>query len=326
MKTNTLYSFVVILVLLSGCQANVVTPQSSLFANAELTPFATITVTPTVTSTPSDAPTSTLAPTSTPTPLIYTVKAGETLFEIAANYGISTQSLQAANPNVNPYLLSEGMTLVIPGGQGEAGIQDTPASTPYPLVASEPNCAPALSGGMYCFAALINKQPLMAVNISAEFTLSDLESGEVLKRDALVPFTRLESGGELPLFAYFEPPVFANPVASLTLKTATSVNQNGTPTVLQAAVIVVNDPGVVIATDGLSAIVNPNLTFSSSDGQGGRISVAAVAYDEKGLVVGIRRYESKNAIASSESVTFTLNIYSIGGRIERVELFGEINP
>jgi LysM repeat protein len=312
--------------LLTSCQVNAVTPQSSLFGNADLTPFATTTLTPTFTSTSYDAPTATFAPTFTPTPLIYTVKEGETLFEIAANHGISTKSLQDANPNVNPYLLSEGMTLVIPGAQAEVGTQEAPGSTPYPLVVSEPNCSPSLSGGMYCFATLINEQPFMAGNISAEFALTDPVSGEVLKHNALVPLTRLASGGELPLFAYFEPPIFASPVARLTLKTATNVIQNGTPTPLQAAVLVVNDPGVAIAADGLSAVLNPSVTLNSANGQGGRLMVAAVAYNEKGQVVGIRRYESKNAVGSGESVTFTLNIYSIGGIIESVELFGEINP
>lgn len=327
MKTHWLTVFTIIIaVILSGCQAGEETQAPSLFGGAELTPFATTTLTPTITSTPYDAPTATHAPTITPTPFIYTVKANDVMFSIAARNGISIESLKAANPDVNPYLLTEGMKLVIPGIQDPAGTQAAPVSTPYPILLSDPNCAPALSGGMYCFANLINEQPLMARNISAEFILTDPASGNTLTRDALVPLNRLPSGGELPLFAYFESPVFANPVVSLRLITATSLEPNGTLTPLQSAVVVVTDPGVVIAPDGLSAVVNPVVIINGAEGLSGRMMVAAVAYDDQNQVVGIRRYESKDAISVGENVTFRLNIYSIGGRIERIEFFGEINP
>lgn len=327
MKTHWFPVFTIFVVLLlSGCQAYQATQTVSLFGGAELTPFETKTSTPTNTSTPDNAPTATLAPTITPTPFVYTVKDNDTMFTIAARYGISTEALKAANPEVNPYLLTAGMKLVIPGAQVAAATQAAPASTPYPIVLGDPNCAPSLSGGMYCFATLVNEQPLMAGNISAEFTLTNPASGETLTRDALVPLNRLPSGGELPLFAFFEVPVFSEPVVSLKLLTATGVGQNGTPTPLQSAMVTVTEPGVMIAPDGLSAVVNPVVTLNGAEELSGRMMVAAVAYDDQNRVVGIRRYESKDAVSAGENVTFRLNIYSIGGRIERIEFFGEVNP
>lgn len=49
--------------------------------------------------------------------LTYTVKANDTLWDIAAAYGISVDALTAANPSLDPQLLHEGQVLVIPGGQ-----------------------------------------------------------------------------------------------------------------------------------------------------------------------------------------------------------------
>lgn len=47
----------------------------------------------------------------------YTVKANDTLWDIAAAFDISVDALTAANPDLDPQLLHTGQTLVIPGRQ-----------------------------------------------------------------------------------------------------------------------------------------------------------------------------------------------------------------
>ena len=54
------------------------------------------------------------APTRRTTPLNYTIKAGDSLSAIAAQYGISTAALMAANGITNPNLLTVGQIIVIP--------------------------------------------------------------------------------------------------------------------------------------------------------------------------------------------------------------------
>jgi LysM repeat protein len=44
------------------------------------------------------------------------VKQGDTMLGIAFRFGISLDELQAANPKVNPRILSVGAVLVIPMG------------------------------------------------------------------------------------------------------------------------------------------------------------------------------------------------------------------
>lgn len=320
------------MVCLTSCQKVEPTQQViSLFPGQELTPFATSTSTPTVTSTPVDAPTTTLAPTMTPTPITYTVKGSETMWEIAARYGLTNDQIKSANPSIDPYLLAPGTVIIIPAAGADAAATlgapaNNPASTPYPLSVSQPTCTPSLTGGLYCFAEITNTQQLMAGNITAEFLLTSPESGETLSQEALVPLTRIATGGSLPLFAYFPPPVMSNPTASVQLLTAMSVNQNGTPTPIQAAVIRVDEPEINISANGLAVAVNGQAFLEAAEGVSGIISVAAVAYDAQDNVVGIRRFVSTNTSNPGESVSFSLNVYSIGGKITRVELFGEANP
>ena len=52
---------------------------------------------------------------TTPVSAKYTVRPDDTLWEIAANYGLSLNELLAANPGVDPRRLMAGQQLVIPG-------------------------------------------------------------------------------------------------------------------------------------------------------------------------------------------------------------------
>ncbi len=53
--------------------------------------------------------------------VIHTVKAGEGLYQIARDYGVSAQTIIDANNIANPNLIKPGQELVIPGAQAPAG-------------------------------------------------------------------------------------------------------------------------------------------------------------------------------------------------------------
>ncbi len=117
---NMRYQIAVIfaaLLILASCAQ--MTPNGSDISTqaVQLTPYRTATATATITPTPPDAPTSTLAPTITPTPRVYTVKANDTLIDIAYLNGLTLDELKAANPDVNPYNLAIGTKLLIPAAK-----------------------------------------------------------------------------------------------------------------------------------------------------------------------------------------------------------------
>ncbi len=75
----------------------------------------------TATPSPSASPTSDVSPSPTPTPtaesLIYRVKSGETLGEIATRFQVSIDVIMSANPEItNPELIRAGQDLIIPQG------------------------------------------------------------------------------------------------------------------------------------------------------------------------------------------------------------------
>ncbi len=66
----------------------------------------------------------------------YTVQLGDTLYAIAAKYGVTIQQIQAANPGLNPNQLIPGTVLIIPAPSATAVV--TPAASEAATATSTP--------------------------------------------------------------------------------------------------------------------------------------------------------------------------------------------
>ncbi len=126
--------------------ANGITNPNLIYVGQTLViPAAGTVVTP-VPSTP--APSTPVPATAVPQPGgQYTVKAGDNLFRIAAQFGTTVAALVQANNIVNPNLIYVGQVLVVPGATGQPPAQPTPApgatSAPQPTAGPQPTAAPA---------------------------------------------------------------------------------------------------------------------------------------------------------------------------------------
>jgi LysM repeat protein len=122
--------------------------------------------TPTKITTPKSDPriTQNLVPSLTLTPITYTIVEGDTLLEIAINFGIPLDKLLASNPSVDPRFLSVGTVLVIPRAENITEIYSTP--TPFPIDVDVPLCYPVKDGGVWCFALVTNNylQPMEGIS------------------------------------------------------------------------------------------------------------------------------------------------------------------
>ena len=76
------------------------------------TAFETVIATPTPQATPTATPVA--RPTYTPTPFVHTVQAGDTLFGIAGQFGLTVDELVEANRLIDPDSLQIGQQLTIP--------------------------------------------------------------------------------------------------------------------------------------------------------------------------------------------------------------------
>jgi LysM repeat protein len=323
MKRFSLVSLLPLLFLLAGCK-NTVPVVTVIVPTVEidLTRYATETLTPTMTDTPINAPTATLAPTQTPTPRAYAVKDKDTMSVIAFRNGLTLEELKAANPGVDPYLLTVGMTLYIPAPSNISATAQAPTPTAVALGTGAVNCLTSATGGKYCFAVVNNGQEFEVGNISAEFRLTNPVNGEVLTRPATLPAARIGAGSSTVLFAFFAPPVFTNPQVTLQLLTA---SQAGSATVNPPAVSI-TDPVVTISDDGLSVAVSGQVSVDAGSADTATVWVTAAAFDANGRVTGVRRLELADGVMIGSAVPFEMIIYSLGGKIDRVELYTDAIP
>jgi LysM repeat protein len=70
------------------------------------------------------------APGACPGGTLYTIRSGDTFYDLAARFGLALQDLLAANPGVDPNRLAVGQTICIPG-----------APSPTPVLIPTPFCS-----------------------------------------------------------------------------------------------------------------------------------------------------------------------------------------
>jgi LysM repeat protein len=265
--------------------------------------------------------TPTSLPSPTPTPYKYTIAAGDTLLVIAARFGLTLDELMAANPEVDPYLLSVGAELIIPQSEGEGSVASLGFPTPLPVEQSTPYCYPTASGGVWCILAVRNGYNTPLDNLSAVVSLFDFRGIEVASQTALPPLNVLWPGDELPLMTFFEPPLPS--WTEVQVRLAASLEVGGGDTRYLPAQV--ENLQTQIAQNSLSALVGgkvvlPNVQVSASE-----IWVAVVAYDAHDHVIGVRRWEG-GQLEAGGSVSFVALVYSLGPPIARVEALVEARP
>jgi LysM repeat protein len=259
-------------------------------------------------------------PLPSPTPFIYTIVAGDTMSQIAQKFNVSLDALLAANPNVDPNAMPLGHTLQIPSNPRNLTGESTP--TPAPLAVQQIACHPQLDGGMWCFALVRNDSSDFLENITAQVTLTDANSKSIASQTALLPLNILPPNSALPLSVFFAPVVPSNAKSQVRILTAIQLLP-GDGRYLSA---VIQNTLVQVDWSGLSAQVDGTVRLASSSKPASLVWVAAVAYDAAANVVGLRRWESKNALPAGGRLPFSFRISSIGGKIERVEFAIEARP
>jgi LysM repeat protein len=312
-----LFVFGIACLAIAGCASSSTSATQMNDSGGVLTPYYTATQTQIATATPVDQPTITPTALPTATPMIITLKAGDTLWTIAAKAGLTKEQILAANPDLNPYSLKVGMQVVVPAAGTAANVTpEAPTPTAVAVVVEEPKCTPSLTGGLYCFAVVHNDLGFTVQGVDAQFILSNSDTNEMQVQPAMLPLNHLQTGADLPLFAYFTPPVAAN--YSVQVQLFSALPDSSPDSTLVA--LTLNQPQTNISSDGYSASVEG---IVSTQAKASKFWIAAVAYDTDGNVVAVRQYSKEVDLSADTSAKYKLYVYSIAGKITRVAVFGE---
>lgn len=306
-------SFLASLVFLStltACagKADLVTPAPSLIPYQTFTPAETASLVPVLTGI--------ILP--TPTTFNYTVVAGDTLIAIAGRFGVTLEALLAANPGVQPSTLMVGTSLVIPTGSSDSG---EPTPTPAPLRVQQARCWSQSDGGLWCFALVQNEYAQIVENISAQFTLLDPDGQEIASQTAFAMLNTLSSGLSMPLAVHFPAPMPVDPAVRVQVLTAIRLLPGDSRYLAGTT----DNTLLRIDPSGRTAQVTGRVLLAAQ-GIASSTWVLAVAYDETGNVVGLRRWESQSPLSADSSLSFDFSVYSLGSGIAKVDFLVEARP
>ena len=254
----------------------------------------------------------------TATTFMVTVVQGDTLTGIARRYGISIETLLAANPGILAAAIPVGTTLSIPAGD-ESSFESTP--TPAALPVQQARCWPETNGGLWCFALVQNEYAETLENISAQFILLDAIGQEFDSQAAFALLNTLPPGGVMPLAIHFPAPQPADVSVLVQVQTAIRL----LPGDARSLPVMLENTLVSVDASGRTAQVSGQVILTEA-GTASTLWVLATAYDDSGNVVGVRRWESPSALTADEPVSFDFLLSSVGPEIDKVEFLAEARP
>ena len=309
-----IFHLISFIVLLTACA-----PQPTQSAPQPLTliPFVTSTQSPSQTL---EGLVTAETPLPSPTPFTYTVQTGDTISGIALKFGVSIDDLQAANPETSPNAMSVGTVLNIPSNPDNPSGEPTP--TPAHFTIQQIECYSTANDGMWCFVLVHNDYPDFLENVSAQVTLVDTNNTTLGSQTAFLPLNLLPPNTSLPLAVFFPPDIPWNAKPQVQVLTAIRLLPNDE----RYLAATIHNTLVEVNANGHSARVSGLVLSHDQATDATQVWVAATAYDDRGRVIGVRRWESSTTLPAGESLPFEFMISSIGGRISRVEFAVEARP
>ena len=254
---------------------------------------------------PSATPISTRTPLPTATPHTYTVKSGDTMGSIALEFGLDIGDLVNANPDISPYAMSIGQTLLIPD---DDALNALPTVEPLALSFADPDCYATLSGGIWCFVLVQNDTVGVVEGISFEIQLYDGDGSLMTTETAFPLLDRLSVGETTSALLFFaDAPTDSQAFAELHTAFEGAENDENYPAVSLQGVL------TQISWDGKSAQVSGEVQVESDAVE--EVWVVATAFGGDGAVVGVRRWES-----DAGGQRFDLTVASLGPEIASVSM------
>lgn len=261
-------------------------------------------------------------PLPTPTPFTYTVQQGDTISSIALAQNVSIDELLAANPEISPNAMSVGQEIHIPSNPENPAGEPTP--TPAPFTIQQIECYPTADQGRWCFVLAHNELPDFIENVSVQVTLVDVNNAQLASQPALLPLNILPPYTSLPLTVFFPPPLEIPPDAKPQVQVLTAIRL--LPDDERYLPATINNTLVQVNADGRSAHVNGQVHLPMEATAASQVWVTGTAYDQAGRIVGVRRWEATAGLSPGGSLPFAFMVFSLGGKIERVEFAVEARP
>lgn len=302
------------IVFIVGCsvpqQTSTPSPSDTLIPYAPASPTpTTVQVIPTFTVIPSPGP--------SPTPFVHVVKKDDTLLGIALLYGVSLEELMAANPEINPRILSIDQAILIPSVEGDAPGGLIPTATPIPLQFSSVHCYPASADYTWCLTSVLNDSEGWLEGISAIITIFNSAGEQIGAQPAYAPLNLLPPGRAMPLGALFLQPVDLAIATTNTSFFTESVE--GRYLTIELEWIIDDNLTSETVWHGTISLENP----PGNEREAERVNILITAFDDGDNVVGYRKLDGPETIGVGDTVELEFELFSLGPTIARLEVLAE---
>lgn len=285
-KAHSLTLCILLAAILTAC-GTVVTPQPTPGPSPTSTPLPGRTLVIGPAGTAPALPLADMAtPTVSPTPIVYVIQSGDTLLEIAQEYGVSVEALQRTNGIEDPRFLRVGQEVLIPTGEEEDGEMASgglliPTPTPIPFDVQGVACYETPVSSLWCLGEVVNTTTTSVTNVQMLVTLFDTGGQRVAQVDTFVAADLIPPGERSPFGILFVDPPPGQVVPQVTLVRGQVAGE------LAASYVSVS----VIGTEG--KLSGPQYEISGTvqnDGglAAGSVSVIVTTYDADGVVTGFR--------------------------------------
>ncbi len=303
--------------LITGCGQVVTGPTTTPEVLGVTLPPPTPTRQIVIALTPTPLPTFTPAPTSTP--VIYVVKANDTLLSIALEYGTTVAAIQQANGIINPSSLQIGQELIIPLGPGgvEAARQILP--TPTPLAAQVQGLAfyETSVGSLRCLGEVANPNTRALENVQVRIVLKDAGGFVVAEGRPYTALDVIAPGGQSPFELLFTSPPAGYATFEATIVRAEPSNEPGGR---YAELQITSKQG---GTDGLQFRV-VGKAHNASNKAAANAKIVVTAYDVANKVIGYRQQPLGDGnLAAGATGDFSVTFAPSGGTPAHFEVAAE---
>ena len=294
--------------LLVGCGPEITLPTPTSPPLTE--PVALVTVTPRATFTPAPStPIPTDSPTPTSTPIIYILKKGDNLWNIAWEYGVSVEALQEVNGVTDPRTLQIGQELIIPREEDSRAVPSTPTPTPVPLELVNLGFYETPTGGLWCLGEVWNRSGANAELVQVAVVLYDADRRVLMERLAFTALDIVPQDGRAPFGVLFEQKPADFVAYQVWIVSGELMTYLGSR---YRDLKVINDKGESAG----SAFVVSGQVENLGDAAARDVSVVVTAYDGEGLVTGIRQVAvEEEALATGALSRFQVRLIPAGEEV-----------
>jgi LysM repeat protein len=272
-------------------------------------------------------PPPTFTPTATSTPVTYVIQKGDTLGGIAYRFGISVDTLQAANPKVQPAFLTIGTVLTIPVTAGGPSTPMAPVASPTPwpvALAAGPVCYPLVTGALYCFVEARNPGSSTLRNVIVQMVLIGPKGQALAGQAAAAALDVIPPGGSSPVGVWFPqaPPGLTAPVVQVLA--AESLPAAETPAAVPLDVATAGN-----LTMGIGAGAPVTMTGQARNSSAAAVSTVKLVltlYGSDGKILNFREAALAGSLAAGASRDYSISAASLGGAVDHAAVVAEGTP